>query len=146
MASSSALADRDRRGFGRVEPTPSSLITEADVTRARRACCSLAVAVVAVGCGVLELGGVAHEAVTLEDTRADGADLVVVVELLATQIGGVSVVELRADADEVTCTDGRDQPPAELPLGSELVFVKEGDVPTGEPPRVTGLEVQMDCG
>lgn len=116
------------------------------MTRARPVLCYLAVAVVAVGCGVLELGGPAHEAVTLEDSRADGAELIVTVELLATQIGGASVVELHADADEVACADGGDRPTADLPLGSELRFVQDGGVPSAEPPRVTGLEVQVDCG
>jgi hypothetical protein len=119
------------------------------VTRARPVPRLLAGGLAAIlvgGCGVLELGGATHEAVTLEATRTDGAELVVAVELLATEIAGASVVELRAEPDEVACTDGRDRPPAELPLGSELVFVQEGDVGTAEPPRVTGIEVQLDCG
>lgn len=99
-----------------------------------------------VSCGVLELGGAAHEAVALEDARSESGTLVVTVELLATEIGGATVVVLRVPVGEAACADGADLPDEGLALGSELVFVQDGDVTPGGPPEVHALDVQVDCG
>jgi hypothetical protein len=97
-------------------------------------------------CGILELGGGAHDAVTLEDAGTEGETWVVDVELLSTEIGGATVISLRAALDEVACADGGAPPQDGLPLGSELVFVQDGDVTPGEPPQVHAVDVEVDCG
>jgi hypothetical protein len=105
-----------------------------------------ALAVLGTSCGILELGGATHEAVTLEDARSEGGTWAVTVELLATEIGGASVISLRAALDEVACADGGALPRDGLPLGSEFVFVQDGDVALEEPPQVHAVDVQVDCG
>ena len=108
----------------------------------------LLVAALVVGlasCGILELGGGAHEAVTLEDAGTEGDTWVVDVELLSTEIGGATVISLRAPLNEVACADGGAPPPDGLPLGSELVFVQDGDITPGAPPLVQAVDVEVDC-
>lgn len=103
-------------------------------------------AMLVASCGILELGGASHEAVTLDQARTEGSSWEVTVELLATEIAGTTVVALQAPPTEVACADGTALPDHELPLGRELVFVQDGDVHAGEPPQVQGLEVMVDCG
>jgi hypothetical protein len=104
------------------------------------------IGLLAGGCGVLDLGGAVHEAVTLEPATMEGGDWEASVELLATEIGGSVVVVLRAASDEVACADGSAIPPDGVPLGTELVFVQEGEVRDSSPPEVRGLEVAVGCG
>ncbi|MFU8841115.1 MAG: hypothetical protein ACNA8R_10375 [Nitriliruptoraceae bacterium] len=104
-----------------------------------------AIATGLVSCGILELGGSAHDAVTLEEASSDGGTWAVDVELLATEIGGATVITLRAPLDEVSCREGGDLPTDGLPLGSELVFVQAGDVTPGAPPLVHAVDVEVAC-
>lgn len=101
--------------------------------------------VLLAGCGVLELGGSAHEAVTLEQASMEDGQWAVTVELLATDIAGDSVIELRASLDEVSCEDGSDLPEDGIPLGSLLRFVQVGDVLQSDPPQVSGEDVEVEC-
>lgn len=111
----------------------------------RRRLAATLVALLAVGCGVLELGGSVHEAVTLEDATLGTGQLVVPVELLATEIAGSTVVTLRVAVDEVACAEDRGRLPEVIALGSPLRFVQEGDVLDSEPPEVSGVEVEVAC-
>ncbi len=105
----------------------------------------LLAALLLVGCGVLELGGTTHEAVTLEPARADGGVWSTTVELLATEIAGASVVAITAEAGEVVCADGRALPADGVPLGTQLSFVQEEGTDDSSPPQVRGVQVEVEC-
>lgn len=120
--------------------------TAATARRPLRVLLGAVAAVIVSSCGVVELGGAAHEAVTLEPAGVDGGDWAATVELLATEIGGSAVVALRAAPDEVACADGGALPTDGVPPGTELVFVQDDDVLDSSPPEVRGLEVAVDCG
>lgn len=106
----------------------------------------LVLAALLAGCGVLELGGSEHEAVALEPAAAVGDDVQVLVELLATDVAGETVVELHASRDELRCRDGEVLAPEGLAAGTELRFEREGsDQPVQEPPSVRARALQVDC-
>ena len=98
-------------------------------------------------CGILELGGGGHHAVVIESARSVEAQRwSVVAELLATDISGATVVALSFDADDIRCEDGSDFAAEGLVQGTEFRFEQRGDVAGSDPPEVTGVDLEVDCG
>jgi len=98
-------------------------------------------------CGVLELGGGEHHAVVVESAQSLEAERwSVVVELLATDISGATVIDLSFHDDQIRCEDGSDFEPQELVQGTEFRFEQRGDVAESDPPQVTGVDLEVDCG
>jgi len=97
-------------------------------------------------CGVLELGGGEHHAVVVESAQSFEAERwSAVVELLSTDISGATVVELSFADHDLRCADGSAFDP-ELVQGTEFRFEQRGDVAESDPPQVTGVELEVDCG
>lgn len=117
--------------------------------RARRCSAALAAAALAVAltaCGVLELGGGDHQAAVLAPaTSFESERWTVRTELLATEIAGTSVIDLSFHASQLACEDGRALDPTELELGMRFRFEQHGEVEMGEPPRVVGVDLEVDC-
>lgn len=106
----------------------------------------VALLVLTTACGVLELGGGEHRAVVVEPARsAEPERWSLVAELLATEIGGTSVIELSFAADEVACEDGAAVEPSELTLGREFRFEQQGRVVDADPPQVVGIDLVVVC-
>ena len=118
-------------------------------------------AVMLLGCGILELGASAHEAVVLETPQAPADDRwLVTVELLTTDIAGATVVAVAFDPDDLACSDGEPLDPADLASGDRLLFERgdgeaadlaqdlEGaaDGERSGPPAVTGGGLEVSCG
>lgn len=98
-------------------------------------------------CGVLELGGGEHHAVVVDSAQSFEAERwSVVVELLATDISGATVIELSFRDDQIRCADGSAFDPEELVLGTEFRFEQRGDVAESDPPQVTGVDLEVECG
>jgi hypothetical protein len=113
---------------------------------ARRALTAVLVGVTAA-CGVLELGGGEHHAVVVESYRSAEAERwSVVAELLSTDISGATVIDLSFSADEIRCADGAAFDPEELVLGTEFRFEQRGDVGESDPPQVSGVDLEVECG
>ncbi len=113
---------------------------------ARRMIVALLVGLTAA-CGVLELGGGEHHAVVVESARNSEAERrSAVVELLATDISGAMVVDLSFDAEDIRCADGSAFDPDELVPGTEFRFEQRGDVAEANPPQVTGVDLEVECG
>jgi hypothetical protein len=98
-------------------------------------------------CGVLELGGGEHHAVVVGSAQSFEAERwSVVAELLATDISGATVIALSFADDQIRCADGSDFDPQELVQGTEFRFEQRGDVAESDPPQVTGVDLEVDCG
>jgi len=103
--------------------------------------------VLTAACGVLELGGGEHHAVVVESADSSEAERwSAVVELLATDISGATVIDLSFSGDQIRCEDGSDFDPEELVLGTEFRFEQRGDVAESDPPQVTGVDLEVECG
>ncbi len=105
---------------------------------------------VTAGCGVLELGEAAHDAVVLEGAApTDDERWSMVVELLQTDIAGEAVVAVAFEGDEVPCVDGGALAAAELLPATELRFEQGADgvepADEDEPPLVSGVELEVHC-
>ena len=98
-------------------------------------------------CGVLELGGGQHDAVVVDSAQSHEAERWSVrAELLATDISGATVIDLSFADDQIRCEDGSPFDPANLVLGTEFRFEQRGDVAESDPPQVTGVDLEVDCG
>lgn len=103
-------------------------------------------AVVLTACGVLELGGGDHQAAVLGPPVSFEADRwTVLTELLATEIAGTSVIELAFDESQLACEGGGAFAPTDLELGMRFRFEQRGEVVAGDPPRVTGVDLEVVC-
>ncbi|MEX2551073.1 MAG: hypothetical protein WD638_12670 [Nitriliruptoraceae bacterium] len=109
-----------------------------------------------LGCGILELGASAHEAVVLETPESPADDQwLVTVELLTTDIAGATVVTVTFEPDDLACDDGAPLDPAELASGDRLLFERDdeaaevaldADGEPARPPAVTGGGLEVSCG
>ena len=106
----------------------------------------IALLVLTTACGVLELGGGEHRAVVVEPAQpGETEQWSLVAELLATEIGGTSVIALSFATDEVACEDGAAIEPSELTLGREFSFEQQGRVVDADPPQVVGIDLVVVC-
>lgn len=71
---------------------------------------------------------------------------VLTVELDEGTVAGSDVVQVSFDEPEITCDDGIDIDPEEVPFGAEIEFVRVGDdADTMAPPIIGGRELRIDC-
>lgn len=77
----------------------------------------------------------------------EGSDRwVLTVELDEGTVASSQVVQVAFDTAEIACDDGRAVAPVEVPVGSDVRFVRVGDeADTMAPPVVGGREVRVDC-
>lgn len=114
---------------------------------------TMAVARLMAACAVILLAGCGivtriHRGDVLEPPSTadpDGRNWTVLLELTSDEVLDATIVTVGFDRSELSCEDGGQISPDEVPVGTEVRFERVGGVNTSDPPGIRGQDLRVDC-